>query len=192
MRSPRGMFLISSRSGKIEIGHGKSTRAGYRILKGDLQGHAQEVRYIRVLQYFQVVHSSVKRCVSFLRFQFIMKLLMIPRLVLPLLPFFTQAWVLPAPTKDCSKFAGTAALLFPNGNTTLVNSTLVPEGGVEVLNVTNALAFCRVFGQVSYGGNDTLNFQLWMPDVLAYEGRFMAVGEYPRISGRLERRTLRL
>lgn len=42
----------------------------------------------------------------------------------------------------------------------------------------NEVAFCQVVGSVAYGGNETLNFQLWLPDTSIYERRFMAVGTF--------------
>ena len=39
------------------------------------------------------------------------------------------------------------------------------------------MAFCQVFGEVSYGGNETLVFELWLPKRESYNGRYLAVGK---------------
>jgi hypothetical protein len=61
---------------------------------------------------------------------------------------------------------------------TLINSTLVPRDALNISGVTNEIAFCQIFGYVTYGRNETLNFQLWLPDERIYEQRFMAIGQY--------------
>ncbi|KAK3673322.1 hypothetical protein LTR78_006868 [Recurvomyces mirabilis] len=49
--------------------------------------------------------------------------------------------------------------------------------GLNDSGVLNNVSFCQVYPKVSYGtGNDSLIFALWLPDVLQYERRFMAVG----------------
>jgi len=41
----------------------------------------------------------------------------------------------------------------------------------------NTVSFCEVNATVSYGsGNNSLLFTLWLPNVLEYNNRFMAVG----------------
>jgi feruloyl esterase len=63
-------------------------------------------------------------------------------------------------------------------DTTLMSSVHVPIGAMIISGTANKVAFCQVVGSVAYGGNETLNFELWLPDISIYEGRFMAVGRY--------------
>ena len=91
---------------------------------------------------------------------------------LSLLSSAVQSFVLPAPTRDCSTFAATLAKTFAGQTTTIVNATLIPANSTS----GNEYEYCQVIGKVAYGGNNTLNFQLYLPDATAYTGRFMAVG----------------
>ncbi|KAK5107508.1 hypothetical protein LTR62_001080 [Meristemomyces frigidus] len=86
-----------------------------------------------------------------------------------------NALVLPQQAANCSTFTKSIAL--SNYNTTVLNSTYYPAGGLNNSGTVNSVAFCEVYSSVSYGtGNDSLIFAIWLPDVLQYESRFMAVG----------------
>ena len=99
---------------------------------------------------------------------------------LGLLPFGSGA---PAPSSSASE---QCALFVAHALGTpgyyVYNATHVSEGAYTVpsgfpsQNVSNKVPFCRVEGTVPYGSNDTLNFELWLPDVNRYNGRFLAVG----------------
>ncbi|KAN0103452.1 putative feruloyl esterase B precursor [Hyaloscypha variabilis] len=91
-------------------------------------------------------------------------------------PVLSWTWVLPSSTQSCPSLALHAASSAVSSGTTLINSTLVPIGGLNVSNTVNQVSFCQVLGSVAYGDNKTLNFQLWLPDEKIYQGRFMAVG----------------
>lgn len=43
---------------------------------------------------------------------------------------------------------------------------------------TNNISLCRVVGTIAYGEsrNDTLTFELWLPDNTNYNGRYLSVG----------------
>ncbi|KAF2177075.1 tannase and feruloyl esterase [Zopfia rhizophila CBS 207.26] len=60
----------------------------------------------------------------------------------------------------------------------LFNSTYVEAGGLNIslTGQVNQFPFCRVYAQVAYGNNDTLNFEVWLPDAGSYNKRLMAVG----------------
>lgn len=51
---------------------------------------------------------------------------------------------------------------------------------VTAQNVTesNNAAFCRVIGAIPYGPNNTLNFEVWLPDAGIYNERYLSVGAY--------------
>ena len=61
---------------------------------------------------------------------------------------------------------------------TVVNATLVQAGNLELdgLDGTNNLTFCRVFSQMPYGSNSTLNFEVWLPEGSSYNDRYLSVG----------------
>lgn len=83
-------------------------------------------------------------------------------------------FVLPNPTQNCSTFAQDYSESVASQNATIINSTLILANSAAGNNFT----FCMVFGQVAYEGNNSLNFQLYLPDATAWTGRFVAVGNY--------------
>ncbi|KAK0975347.1 hypothetical protein LTS01_013893 [Friedmanniomyces endolithicus] len=86
-----------------------------------------------------------------------------------------QALVLPQKVPDCATFGAGVAL--GAYDATLLNTTYYPIGSLNNSDVLNTVAFCEVYASISYGtGNDSLIFALWLPDVLHYDNRFMAVG----------------
>ena len=49
---------------------------------------------------------------------------------------------------------------------------------LKISNVFNNIFSCGINAAISYGSdNSTLNFAIWLPDILHYDGRFMAVGD---------------
>lgn len=100
-------------------------------------------------------------------------------MALVLLPILALAVGTTSFTKLCSSLVDDASSLLLGYNTTLTSSTPIPVGSMIVLGAgANEVAFCQVVGSVAYGGNETLNFQLWLPDTSIYERRFMAVGTF--------------
>ncbi|TKA63484.1 hypothetical protein B0A55_09610 [Friedmanniomyces simplex] len=86
-----------------------------------------------------------------------------------------QALALPQKTPGCASFGADVAL--GAYNATLLNSTYYSIGSLNNSDVLNTVSFCELYASISYGtGNDTLIFALWLPDVLDYDKRFMAVG----------------
>lgn len=61
-----------------------------------------------------------------------------------------------------------------------LNSSSVEIGALEFdgVNDTNSFSICRVIGNVAYGAkaNNTLNFELWLPERSSYNGRYLSVG----------------
>lgn len=88
-----------------------------------------------------------------------------------------SALTLPQTTPNCSSFAKTLPLSAYNA--TFLNATNYPINTLNVSNVLNNVSFCEVYASISYGttGNDSLIFALWLPDILQYANRFMAVGD---------------
>lgn len=70
------------------------------------------------------------------------------------------------------------------GSNYVVSSTQVLAGGlanistVAAQNVTenNNATFCRVIGVMPYGSNNTLNFEVWLPEAERYNERYLSVG----------------
>lgn len=85
-----------------------------------------------------------------------------------------QSLALLKPTQDCSStFILSLARSFSGQPTIILNATLIPansRGG-------NEYDYCQVIGKVAYPSNNTLNFQVYLPEATAYTGRFMAVGK---------------
>lgn len=61
-------------------------------------------------------------------------------------------------------------------NARFLNSTYYPQSALNASSNVNEIAFCEVYGSVSYGNNDTLIFALWLPVSHNYNDRFVAVG----------------
>lgn len=57
----------------------------------------------------------------------------------------------------------------------LANISAVAAGNVTL---TNAASFCRIEGKIPYGENNTLNFEIWLPDGETYNNRYLSVGMY--------------
>lgn len=66
----------------------------------------------------------------------------------------------------------------PDERTTLTDVVYVRQGSLSQSSLLNEFSFCRLYGKVSYGNNDTLNFETWLPDPSNYNGRYLAVGRY--------------
>lgn len=60
----------------------------------------------------------------------------------------------------------------------IINSTYISAGSLNVDGVNNAIPFCRVFSTTSYAVNDSVVWQIWLPDTLQYNGRYVSVGKY--------------
>ncbi|TPX13847.1 uncharacterized protein E0L32_005791 [Thyridium curvatum] len=62
-----------------------------------------------------------------------------------------------------------------NATPVAASSLSIPQASI---NGGNKAAFCRVVGIIPYGpdGNNTLNFELWLPAKSNYDGRYVAVG----------------
>ncbi|KAG9744673.1 tannase and feruloyl esterase, partial [Aureobasidium melanogenum] len=89
----------------------------------------------------------------------------------------TSNALLTVKNNDCVTFIRNLSL--PE-NTTITSTTHHQPHTVNVTNgaqnIYNKYAFCEVDGTISYGKNSSLHFSVYLPDALAYNGRFMAVG----------------
>lgn len=73
----------------------------------------------------------------------------------------------------------------------VVRSHVVVIGGTanisnvaaQNLTTSNAFTFCRVVGRMPYGPNNTLNFEVWLPEAESYNDRYLSVGAYLVVLG---------
>jgi hypothetical protein len=65
-----------------------------------------------------------------------------------------------------------------NGENYTIGTNLVQAGALSIQNLTgvNNATFCRVLGQIPYGNNNTINFEVWLPETSEYNGRYLSVG----------------
>lgn len=60
----------------------------------------------------------------------------------------------------------------------VIAASYVPTNSLNVSGAFNQVAFCRVNGSVPYLGNNTVFFEVWLPETVAYNERFLAVGGF--------------
>lgn len=62
------------------------------------------------------------------------------------------------------------------------NATPITLGALNITGVSgsNNISFCRVLGTIMYGAeeNNTLNFEVWLPEPVDYNGRYISVGKF--------------
>ncbi|KAK2759266.1 feruloyl esterase, partial [Colletotrichum kahawae] len=75
---------------------------------------------------------------------------------------------------DCASLAEQVKASVPE--LTSVSSALVSAKSLNVSSVFNSAAFCRFNGTVPYPENNTVLFEVWLPESGSYNGRFLAVG----------------
>lgn len=81
--------------------------------------------------------------------------------------------LLPDPRDRCAEIKAR----HPQDNDLIVtNATFVEAHALNLSGTFNALPFCRLASRLAYGSNDSLNFEVWLPDDVEYNGRFLAVG----------------
>lgn len=61
-------------------------------------------------------------------------------------------------------------------NASISNVAYQPANARNVSGAFNQKGFCEVNATIQYGTADSLDFTLWLPDWVNYEGRFLAVG----------------
>lgn len=63
-----------------------------------------------------------------------------------------------------------------------IDASVVNVGALTFPNVTllNSYSACRIIGKIAYGAekNNTLNFEVWLPESSDYNGRYMSVGRF--------------
>ncbi|KAI6823148.1 tannase and feruloyl esterase [Hortaea werneckii] len=84
------------------------------------------------------------------------------------------AFVLPHSATQCTTSSFDIPLT--SFNATISSVAYQPANARNVSGAFNQKGFCEVNATIGYGTADTLDFTLWLPDWVNYEGRFMAVG----------------
>ncbi|KAJ0331969.1 hypothetical protein COL922a_011647 [Colletotrichum nupharicola] len=91
------------------------------------------------------------------------------------------SWFLPASiaapstgSPDCESLAEQVKASVPE--LTSVSSALVSANSLNISSVFNSASFCRFNGTVPYPENNTVLFEVWLPESGSYNGRFLAVG----------------
>ncbi|KAI7211437.1 tannase and feruloyl esterase [Hortaea werneckii] len=84
------------------------------------------------------------------------------------------AFVLPHSATQCS--ISSFDIPLTSFNATISSVAYQPANACNVSGAFNQKGFCEVNATIEYGTADTLDFTLWLPDWVNYEGRFMAVG----------------
>lgn len=84
------------------------------------------------------------------------------------------AFVLPHSATQCT--INSFDIPLTSFNATISSVAYQPANARNVSGAFNQKEFCEVNATIGYGTADTLDFTLWLPDWVNYEGRFMAVG----------------
>lgn len=67
---------------------------------------------------------------------------------------------------------------FQGNDINILNATSIAAGMLTIDEVSNTISFCRVFAVTPYPANNTLVYEVWLPDDVDYNGRFLAVGKH--------------
>lgn len=65
-------------------------------------------------------------------------------------------------------------------NITINNLSLIATGVLSINGVINTASFCRVFASAPYPVNNSVKYEIWLPEADGYNGRFLSVGK-PRL-----------
>ncbi|KAL7625269.1 hypothetical protein AAE478_004485 [Parahypoxylon ruwenzoriense] len=84
---------------------------------------------------------------------------------------FNASWKV----EDCSKFASSLQGIGDAG-ATILNATHIPANTFNASGTFNAVPACRLIGRIPYARNNSVVFELWLPETGDYNGRFLAVG----------------
>lgn len=81
----------------------------------------------------------------------------------------------------CGSLANHSPLLPDNVSSLTATPVAIAALEVGSTSYNNTIAVCRVTGSIKFGckGNNTLNFEVWLPDELDWNQRYLSVGECP-------------
>lgn len=58
-------------------------------------------------------------------------------------------------------------------------SAFIDVHGMNVSGIWNSVPFCRFQGLIPYPDNNSVLFEIWLPDNETYNGRYLSVGAFP-------------
>ena len=61
-------------------------------------------------------------------------------------------------------------------NVNSVKTSFVEAHRVNESGVLNSVPFCRLSGSIPYTGNNSVLFEVWLPERESYNGRYLSVG----------------
>ena len=64
-------------------------------------------------------------------------------------------------------------------NINSVKASFVEAHRVNESGVLNSVPFCRLSGSIPYTGNNSVLFEVWLPERESYNGRYLSVGISP-------------
>ncbi|KAH8423685.1 uncharacterized protein LDX57_001442 [Aspergillus melleus] len=76
--------------------------------------------------------------------------------------------------KQCSHLSGVVSSQLEDVQS--LHSSFVDVHGMNVSGTLNSIPFCRLQGSVAYPSNNSVNFELWLPDNETYNGRYLSGG----------------
>lgn len=118
--------------------------------------------------YHAAVGFSVKKATNIISGAALLLLLLTPLPQAQAVPH-----VLASPRARCAELKDK----HPQGGDLFVTGvTFIDAFALNVSGTLNTRPFCRLASQLAYGSDDTLNFEVWLPDDVEYNGRYLAVG----------------
>ncbi|KAK1467138.1 tannase and feruloyl esterase [Colletotrichum melonis] len=99
-------------------------------------------------------------------------------------------WLLPTTSVAKAKFS-TQCDSLPSliaalaSNIGVITTSSIPTHSLNVSGTFNQVAFCRVNGSVPYPENNNVFYEVWLPESITYNDRFLAVGN-GGLAGRID------
>lgn len=60
----------------------------------------------------------------------------------------------------------------------IINATFIAAGGLSVDGVNNTVPFCRIFATEKYALNNSVLYEVWLPEQAEYSGCYLSVGKH--------------
>lgn len=79
--------------------------------------------------------------------------------------------------QDTSQCAALVVDAVGGSNSGILNATSIAAGDFSIDGVNNTVPFCRIFAVEIYGANNSLLYEVWLPDSTVYNGRYVSNGE---------------
>ncbi|OAG14565.1 tannase and feruloyl esterase [Alternaria alternata] len=89
---------------------------------------------------------------------------------------FATALSSPVDHDSCTSLRHSADYVVSSSRVNVGGTAEISAVAAQNVTETNAASFCRVVGLMPYGPNNTLNFEVWLPENENYNGRYLSVG----------------